>query len=175
MEPDGTSTTSPHATCLQAIRLAIDPSAMASRSCSEVNRRSRPRAMRPPGSADITYHASDLPRGSPIEWAKASPGCTWTDSGSDVNSSFSSKEGSSAAGSARSYHISPTLPCVASASLHGRRSVRPQGFSTARIEACSIVMLVSSFAVLEADDTSTSANGADCKLDAVDHGQRLLA
>jgi hypothetical protein len=36
-------------------------------------------------------------------------------------------------------------------------------------------MLVSSFAVLEADDTSTSANGADCKLDAVDHGQRLLA
>ena len=31
MEPAGTSTTSPHATCRQAIRSAIDPSAMASR------------------------------------------------------------------------------------------------------------------------------------------------
>jgi hypothetical protein len=36
-------------------------------------------------------------------------------------------------------------------------------------------MLVSSFAVLEADDTSTSANGADRKLDAPDRDQRLLA
>ena len=146
MEPAGTSTTSPHETSRQAIRSTIDPSAMASRNCCDVSRRSSPRAIRPPGSADITYHASDLPRTSPIDRAKASPGCTWIDSGSRVNSSFRSSVGSWAAGSVRSYQISPILPCLPAASLHGRRSVRPQGFSTARVEANSIVMGASSFA-----------------------------
>ncbi len=127
MEPAGTSTTSPHATCRQAIRLAIDPSAIASRSCSEVSRRSRPRAMRAPGSAERTYQASDLPRASPIERAKASPGCTWTDSGSCVKSSFRSSEGSWAAESVRSYQISPILPFARPASLHGRRSAAAPG------------------------------------------------
>ena len=102
--------------------------------------------MRPPGSAETTYHASDLPRASPIDRAKASPGCTWTDSGSLVKSNFRSSDGSSAAGSLRSYQISPIVAFAAPASLHGRRSARPQGFSTARVEASSIVIDVSSFA-----------------------------
>ena len=62
-----------HTQPLASDPLEIDPSAMASRSCSEVSGRSRPRAMRPPGSAERTYHASDLPRASPIDGRKSLP------------------------------------------------------------------------------------------------------
>ena len=99
MRPAGKSTTSPQGNCQRP--LAIDPSAMASRSSLEVSRRSRPSAMRPPDAAARTYHPRTCRalRQSSAESVSRMPS---TDDGSLVKSNLRSSDGSSAAGSARS-------------------------------------------------------------------------
>ena len=57
IEPAGTSTTSPQETVRQAIRSAIDPSAMALRSCS---RRQPP--IEPKSNAATGFRGDDVPR-----------------------------------------------------------------------------------------------------------------
>src|SRR4029077_4258721 len=93
-----------------------------------------------PGFAEMMYQASLLPFGNPIARAKVSSGWTWMDNGSLVNSSLSSKAGVGAALSARSNHNSPTASPVRSMSLHGWRSLTPQGLCMARTEAYSMGM-----------------------------------